>query len=196
MNPGILEQQAVQQPGTQPVEPTTEPQKPSGLVEPKADPEEMDMFIANGMKLIHTPNVSDVLIEKVVKSQDKEKALAEATLAIVSRIEKSAEAAGRELSLGTISNGGNVLLGELISLAEAAGMEKMTDEDKYKAFSFAVSKYIEEAVQSGKMTKEQLMAYAKEAGATPEGQKIVSYGEKIDAGGQPEEGGDDGIGIA
>ena len=179
--------------GTPP--PSAAPKTP-GLAEPGVDSEEMDIFIANGMKIIHTPNVSDALIEKIVKSETPEKELAEATLLIVSRIEKSAESAGKELSLGTISNGGNVLMGELINLAEAAGMKKMSEEDKYKAFTFAVSKYIDEAVKSGKMTKEQLLAYAKEAEGTPEGQKIVSYGAEIEAGKEPAQGVDDGTGIA
>ncbi len=70
--------------------------------------------------------------------------------------------------------GGNVILGELINLAETAGMQKLTDEQKKKAFQIAVSLYLDKAVQSGQMSSEQLQQMGQQAQETPEGQQIMN----------------------
>jgi len=141
--------------------------------------EEMDTFIANGFKLIHNPKVSDGFIKRIVDSPDPAQAIADSTLEVVNRIKESAKGIGKKLSLATLAQGGNVLMGEIITVAETAGMPPLDDETKYKAFSLAIGEYLQQAIQTGEMTKEEVMKLAAEAKQTPEGQKIEAEAEKM-----------------
>jgi len=130
------------------------------------------------MKMIHNPKVSDTLISRIVDSENPVQAVADATLGIVSRLEESSKAAGRPLALPTIAYGANILMGEIMSTAEAAGMEKMDEETRYQTYSLAVGKYLDNAIKTGKMTKEELIRLGKEAEGTPIGKKMLEAAQK------------------
>ncbi len=187
---GLLEQPTLQsQPpganiGPQAAAPPASPppgtaEAPPAVPEPAApatglDQQQVDAFIANGLKIVHDPKISDMLIARVVNAKNPIPAIADATISIVVRLEHSAKSAGKVLSLTTIAYGGNYIMGEIIASAEAAGMKKMTDEAKYQAYSLAVGKYLDDALKTGKMTKEQLTQLGKDAEGTPLGQKIIA----------------------
>ena len=179
---GLLEQPmgSAPIPGQAQATGATPPAGPESLP-PEADQQELDAFVANGLKLVHTEKISDVLIKSIVDSPNPILAVADATLNVVSRLEDSAKAAGRDVSLNTVAYGGNIIMGEIILSAETAGMKKMDDETKYKAFSLAVSKWIDAAVRTGKMTKEELIQMGKEAEGTPIGQKMKETAAKMGA---------------
>ena len=145
--------------------------EPTSKVDPKIQ-EETDVFVTNGVQIIHQPNVSDNLIKQIQSSKDPIEGIANATLSIVERLEESSAQNGVQISDTAKIHGSNQLLGEIIKIAELAGVPKLNDDQKYQAFSLAVSRYIDKSVKSGKMPKEQLAQMGKEAGATPEGQKI------------------------
>jgi len=172
---GLLEQPQApgQPPGQAPTPATGQPTAPGDL-----DQEAVDIFVANGMKIIHNPKVSDALISKIVKSENPVQAVADATLSIVSRLEESSKAAGRPLALPTIAYGANILMEEIMNTAEAAGMEKMDEAARYQTFSLAVGKYLDDAIKTGKMTKEELIRLGKEAEGTPIGQKMLEAAQK------------------
>lgn len=136
----------------------------------------VDMFLANGLRIVHDPKVSDGLINRIVKSRDPAVAVAEATLSVVERLEGSAKENGRSIPMEHLAQVANVLMGEIIQMAETAGMPPLDEEGRYQAYSLAVSKYIDSAVRSGKMPKEQLVQMAEAAKETPEGQKILEAG--------------------
>lgn len=151
---------------------------------------EYDIFVANGIKLIHSKEASDSLIKRILDADNKSDALATATLLVINRLEASAEAAGKELSLVTIAHGGNALMGEIIRLAEAAGMEELDDQTKAEAMALAISRYIDDAVKTGKITQEELVEMSDYIQNTPEGQKILktarqASGEEAPATGAP-----------
>lgn len=149
---------------------------------------ELDIFVANGIKMIHTDKISDSIISMVVDSKDPVTALADATLSIVSRLEQSSEAAGRKVSYETLVAGANILMGEVIASAEAAGMKKMKKPEKYQAMSLAVAKYLDTAIKTGKMTKEELAQLGEEAANTEIGQKMSQFnGEMPEAAPEEEE---------
>jgi hypothetical protein len=171
---GLLEKGMASQPAA--AQPTTAPaatQEPAGSSQPP-DQKEIDIFVANGIKIVHNPKASDQLISQIVKAAKPVEAIADATIIIVGKLEQSATAAGKKPSLTTLAYGANVIMGEIITSAEAAGMPKLNDEQKYMAFSLAVGKYLEDAVKTGKMTEEEVIQLGKEAEATPLGQKMAA----------------------
>lgn len=183
---GLLEQAAV--PGMAPTAPTMA--NPSVTPPAGAEPEsvagdfnqkDMDLFVVNGVKMIHNTKVSDDIIARVIKSENPVVAVADATLLIVGQLERSAASAGKKISLTTIAHGSNFLMGEIIASAEAAGMKKMDDKTKYQAFSLAMGKYLDEAIKTGKMTKEELIQMGKEAEGTPIGKKMAETAMQMEA---------------
>lgn len=146
-------------------------QSGTGQVDPKIQ-EECDIFVTNGIQIIHDEKVSNNLIQQIKANKDPIEGIAQATLSIVERLEESAAQSGMKISDAAKIHGSNQLMGEIITLAEAAGMQPLNEEQRYQAFSFAISKYIDNAVRSGKMTKEQLGQMSLEAQQSPEGQKI------------------------
>lgn len=135
--------------------------------------DQYDMFVANGISLIHDPKISEGLIKRVAGAADPVDAIARVTLDIVQRLESSAQKNGMELSPTTLAHGANDLMGEVITLAEAAGMQPLNDEQRHQAYSLATALYLDSAVKSGKITPEQLQQMGQEASATPQGQKIA-----------------------
>lgn len=156
-------------------------QKQQGLLN-KSNPkiqEQVDVFVANGIQIIHNQRVSNSIINNLKNVDDPVDAIAAMTLKVVGLIEADAEKKGAKLADVTKISGASQLMGEIIHLGEASGaIQPLSDEQKYQAFSLAVSTYLDNAVSSGKMSKEQLMAYAREAQQTPEGQKIASELQK------------------
>ena len=183
---GLLQQPQV--PGQLPVQAPTSVAAPTGAPtagapgQPTApgelDQEAIDIFVANGMKMIHNPKVSDALISRIVDAENPVQAVADATLSIVLRLEESSKAAGRPLALQTIAYGANILMGEIMSTAEAAGMEKMDEATRYQTYSLAVGKYLDDAIKTGKIPKEELIRLGKEAEGTPIGQKMLEAARK------------------
>ena len=177
---GLLEGQAEQ------TAPARAPQQ--GRPSPSAtefDQEAIDIFTANGMKMIHNPKASDSIVKFIMEAKNPVTAIADSVLRIVERLEETSAAAGKQPSLNTIAVGGNMLMGEIIASAEAAGLKKLTDKEKYQAYSLAISKYLDEAIKTGKMTKEQVLQMSNEVQATPEGQKIVETAAAGPTPGQP-----------
>jgi len=138
--------------------------------------EQMDIFISNGMMMIHNSKVSDSILSKILKEQDKIKAIAEAMVLIINHLVDSAAQNGQALTNEVLVFGSNFLLGELISLAEAAGMQKLSDEQKTEVLQRGVGMFIDDAVKQGRITKDQLAALGEQVKQTPEGQKIMQHG--------------------
>jgi hypothetical protein len=151
-------------------------QNEKGLLEPKPaeqDQSQYDVFVATGMSIIYDTKTSEKLIQQITNSPDPIEAIAIATLNIVERVEASAAKNKIKIKDAVLLEGSNVLMGEIISMVEATGMEPLTDEQKYQAFALATSKYLQGAVNSGKMAPEQLKQMGQELTQTPEGQKIT-----------------------
>jgi hypothetical protein len=151
-------------------------EKPQGLLNqpnPKTQ-EQVDIFVSNGIQIIHSKKISDNIIKQLKGSKDPVEVISTITLKVVEILENDAVKKGVTLTDVTKVHGANQLMGEIINLAEKAkAVEPLNDEQKYQAFALAVSTYLDRAVKSGKITQEQLMALAKEAQQTPEGQKIA-----------------------
>jgi len=148
-------------------------QPQEGQADPKMQ-DNIDMFLANGIRIVHNKKVSDGFIKQIVGANNPVVAIADATLNVVDRLEGSASENGvGTLPPETLAQVANALMGEIMEMAEIAGLKPLSDDEKYQSFSLAVSKYIDKAVKSGKMSKEELGQMGDQAAQTPEGQKIM-----------------------
>ena len=196
--PGLIEQN-MSSPAPEATAPALPPGAPAAPALPAAAPaqagpgaepfsqRDMDIFVANGVKLIHSGAVSDQIIAQIVDADNPVPIIADVTLNVVGRLEESAGATGKKPSLAVVAQGGNVLMGEVIRVAEAGGMKKKGPAPKHQAFALAISKYLDNALKSGAMTQEQLSQMADAAANTPAGQKILQQGSKLQKGKEPVE---------
>lgn len=152
------------------------PQQPINAQVDQKTQEQIDIFISNGMMMIHNSKVSDGILSKILKDPDRIKAIAEAIVLIINHLADSAAKNGQALTNETLVFGSNFLLGELISLAEAAGMQKLNEAQKAEVLQRGVGMFIDDAVKQGRITKDQLVALGEQAKQTPEGQKIMQQG--------------------
>jgi hypothetical protein len=181
---GILEQPQKTAPAPQPGGMLSKPAAPAAeqpaenpvpdvAVDPKLQ-EQMDILTANGIRMIHNKKLSGSLIKSITNAEDPVDAIADSTVAIIDRIEASAKQNNLTPDFGVLAQSANILMGEIIQIAELSGVPPLSDEDKYRAYSLAVSKYIDDAVKAGRITTEQLQQMADQAKQTPEGQKIMA----------------------
>lgn len=132
------------------------PQIPGQTAQPNAQ-QAFDKFVMNGLKILHTPEVADGVIQRVQSNPDKIEAIGISALDVAQRLETSASQSGFQTTANTVLHGLNVIVGEVINIAEAAGLPPLEDEQKFQAFSWAISNYISNGVKAGKITKEGLV---------------------------------------
>jgi len=132
-----------------------------------------DRFMVNALNILHSEEVTDGIVKRVVVAEDKVDAIGNVALDIINRLEQSAGEKNFQINAGTIINGANSIIGEVIEIAEAAGMEPLNDEQKYQAFSWTISNYLNNAVESGKISKEDLVKLGQEMAQTKEGQAVA-----------------------
>ena len=141
--------------------------------EANGNQEAFDKFVINGLKILHSSEVTDNIINRVVNAPDKVDAIGEISLDIINRLEQSAGQNNFQVTANTVLNGANVIVGEVINIAEAAGAETLNDEQKYQAFSWTISNYINNAVKTGRISKEQLVQLGQKMASSPGGKAIT-----------------------
>ena len=139
----------------------------------KVNQDSYDKFVLNALEILHSPETTNGIVNRVISAPDKVDAVGEIALDVVTRLEQSAEQNNFQITAGTIMNGTNTIVGEVINIAEAAGMESMNDEQKYQAFSWTVSNYINNAVKSGRISQEELIQIGQQMAQTKEGKDIT-----------------------
>ena len=129
----------------------------------KQDPQEaFDKLSINALKLIHEDKLSNGFIKRIKSTDDTTAAIGETAVEIIMKIEGSAKQNQIEFELEVIVNGLNMIVGELINICEAAGAAPLDEEQRYQAFAWALSKYLDYAVKAGKITQEQLIEMTQE----------------------------------
>ena len=149
-------------------------QKQSDVEQPGFNAQEaFDKFTINALKILHTPETTDRIISSIKAKPDIIEAIGEQSLNVVRRLEESASGNKFNVKANTVLNGLNVIVGEVINIIEATGVPKLEDEQKYQAYSWAVSNYINEAVKTGRISKEELVKLGEQMGNTKQGQAIA-----------------------
>lgn len=121
----------------------------------------LNKYIKNAVKIIHDPKVSDNIIDTVSKAPDPVDAVGEMSVEVSNRINDSAEQAQVPFDETVMAHGLNVVVGEVAGVVEAAGVAKLSDEQKYQAYSWALSTGIDNMVRSGKLPPEELKSLGK-----------------------------------
>lgn len=151
--------------------------------------EQFDLFVINGMNIIYDGKMAENIITKTMHAQDPIQGIADALVEIVKRLVGSARQNGMQIKQAVLIHGSNVLLGELLRLLESAGMESLTEEQKVSCWQIAVSIYINQGVQSGKIKKDTLVTNAQMVKQTEQGKQILKTARQPEFNGSQPNGG-------
>lgn len=149
-------------------------EEPQGGLSPEQQ-KKFDIYIAQGIRIIHDEKVTSQMLQHLEGSQDPVTVFADTTLGVIKRLDEESGKQGFELEIELKAHAANLLMGELMTIAESAGLQPLDDEQRYQAYSLAVSKYIDNAVKTGKMSQDELVQLGEQAKGTPEGQKIMQH---------------------
>jgi hypothetical protein len=134
-----------------------QPDKKPDVTKAKSTPEQdlYDIFVSQGIKI--ASEISGSLQGKA--SIDT---LGNALYDIVKKIETEGSKNGIQFPLSVLLHGSNEILGYLLDVSEV----KVTEDQTKGIIGIAVGKYIQDALNTGKMTKDQLGNLAKQAQQT------------------------------
>lgn len=139
----------------------------------------LDQFVGNAVKVIHTPKVTDSILRAVKSYQDPVDGVGEESVKIAGKVSEGATASRLPLSVEIVAHGMNAIVGEVATLASASGVVDLNDEQKYQAYSFALSKYLSYALKKGDISEESIIQIGKAAAQTPEGTEVA---KRLDGG--------------
>lgn len=181
---GQMDQRAMPQQQPAPPDQTQEqpnqqeqPDAQQGQVSPEAQ-QEFDIFVANGMSVIHSKKVTESILNSVAQNKNRLEAFAVVLVNVVSKLFDSAKSNNVKLTNDTLLHGSNVLLQEILGVAQTAGMGELSEEQKTEILQRGISMYLDQAVKTGRMTKDELIALGEQSKQTPEGQKVMQTVQK------------------
>lgn len=143
----------------------------------KKDPKQQEIFdiaVSNAVSIIHNEKTTEAMLRQITSGADIIDEIAKVALGVITRIEQSASDNGVQIDESMKTDAANIIVGEIIGVVEAAGIEKLNDDQRYQAFAMTVSSYIDNAVNTGKLSKEQLIAMGEQASRSEHGQKVAS----------------------
>ena len=153
----------------------------------EADQDALEMFAVSAQKLIHSPQTRDVILNRIgISEQGPIDDISDTVLVIVDRIDKQAvQEQGQPVDDAVKLQGANIVTGQIIEVAEAAGkIPKMNDDEKAVTYSYAVQKYTDRMIQRGEITKQELSQHAQTATQTAQeaGQLDVNKVQQVGQG--------------
>jgi len=152
------------------------------------DKDEYEKFVISAQKLIHSPQTRDTILKRIGVSQEGPIAdIADTVVLIVDRIDQqSAKDQGQPVDNAIKLQGANVVTGQVIEVAEAAGkIPQMSEDERAVAYSYAVQKYTDRMIARGETTREELQKYAQEAVAMGQKSGAIDMNRMKGAQGQP-----------
>lgn len=138
----------------------------------KAPPElqqEYDILVSNALRIIHG-KAREAIVNQL-KNQEPIQAVAQSAVNVIERIEAGAASKGKRINEGVLINGAGEIIQNIIELGVASKATKpMKQEDVLKAAKMAAGLWIKNALDSGKLTKEQLVQGAQALKQSGQGQ--------------------------
>ena len=137
------------------------------------DEKELNLFMVNGLSMIHKNNNASQILQTVNQSRSRGEAIGNIVAPVIERLESSAGEEGVEISPETTLSGMVLLIEEVASIIEETGGEPITEEELKEATGTVVGVYLEDAISSGKITKEQVIELAVQLEESPEIHKTL-----------------------
>lgn len=108
-----------------------------------------EAFVDNGLKLISDEKASTSLLQRIEADDDKVGALADATLAVLGRLEASAGQKGHQIGPDILLHGGVEILESIAEIARVARVYDYSEDEMEAATYRAIDSYRQAKQQSG-----------------------------------------------
>jgi len=141
----------------------------NAMPEQKPAPQDKAMFMEltnNGMKVIHSPETSKMILSLVGRGTPAE-GLAMATESVIKLLDGQSGGLFEQASDAVKQAVATELMTQISEVADAAGIFKPTDDIAKEAAGILVGRYMKEGVDSGRIKPEDLQQIAASQGARP-----------------------------
>jgi hypothetical protein len=128
--------------------------------EQAASPEEQrqyEEFMDKALQLAYGKDAFPAIVQRIQQGENVQEGLAAAVLAIVTKLQGSAESGGVQISPDVLFQGGSDLLADMAESYEKATDTKVSDKELEGALYRAMDLYREQATNSGKLQPEGIM---------------------------------------
>jgi len=125
------------------------------------------------MRTIHTPQVTDNILKTIQVAPDKVDAVGDESANLLDRMSSSAGLAKTKLPADVVSHGMNTIVGEIIKITELAQVAKFDKDQRYQAYSWAMSNFLDRSLKKGNITEQDLKNLGDQAMQTPEGAQVA-----------------------
>ena len=142
--------------------------------------EVLDIFVANGLKIIHTEQVLDAMLKQLEVDQDKTHAIGSVLAGVIIRLEDTAGENEINLDPEVVVLGAIQLFQEILIIGQET--DKLPDfdlEDIRSAIGHAVGIYFDNGLKTGKVTQEELVALAQMFEQDPQVQQAIAEAEAV-----------------
>jgi hypothetical protein len=119
------------------------------LAKSYAPSKEVNAYVSNGMKLIHSEETRDSIVTQLKSVEDQPTALAQTTVNVLQQLDRSSS---NTVSPEVVMQGAAPLMEQIMEIGEASGAMVLDDEQVKQAAGMAVSLYIKKGMESGKIT--------------------------------------------
>ena len=141
---------------------------------------QVNEYVSNGMKVIHSPETRDNIVNQLKTGDDPAMALAQTTVNVLNQLDTTSTQAGANVAPETVLQGASPLMEQIMEIGEASGAIQLNEDQVKQAAGMAVSLYIKKGMETGKITmenmqnlynssKEQVAKESKEQPALPVG---------------------------
>ena len=150
---GLLSQQ-----GQQPKKPVDSGGKDEAANVTPEEQQQYDQFVTNGMQMLDDEKALPQILESIRGDGNPVEGLANALVALVMRLEDSAEEQGQKISGDVMLHGGTELLEQMVEIAEKAGVHEFDEKEMESALYLALDTYRATRQEQGKLPEEALQA--------------------------------------
>lgn len=150
---------------------------------PQAPSKEVNEYVSNGMKLIHSPQTRDNIVSQLQTGENPATALAQTTVSILTQLDSASSQSGATVTPETVLQGAAPIMEQVMEVGEASGSFQITEPQIKEAAGMAVSLYIKKGMETGKITMgdmQNLFNSSKEAAMKEQKEQPV-----LPVGGQP-----------
>jgi hypothetical protein len=149
-----------------------QPAEQSGRQPTPEQQQQLQYFLEGGSKIIQSPKTKKEIVA-LAKAQDPRESLAKIIVPLLGRLEEKIDAK-MNVDLEVVAEAGRQLLEQSFDIIEQSGGEPFTPEERFQGFSMLVSTYLQDAVDTGKISDEEYAQLDAMMRQTPEGQAVAS----------------------
>jgi len=117
---------------------------------------EVNEYVSNGMKIIHSEQTRDSIVQQLKTGGNPAAALAQTTVNVLEKLDTASAQSGATIAPETVLQGSAPIMEQVMEIGEASGSFQISEDQIKEAAGMAVSLYIKKGMETGKITMENM----------------------------------------